>query len=127
MERINPRLWQRLQQAADEEVRDILKRLPAELRSRAKSIPVAYEPVPGPAIVADGYDADLLGLFVGNDHAGINGDPLPSEILLFLWNIWDYAGRQTEDYREEVGRTYLHELGHYLGLEEDDLFDRDLD
>jgi predicted Zn-dependent protease with MMP-like domain len=30
-------------------------------------------------------------------------------------------------FREEVRRTYLHELGHYLGLDEDDLADRDLD
>ena len=127
MERINPRLWQRLQQAAEEEVRDIRRTLPPELRSQAKGLPVAYEPVPGQAIVDDGYDPDLLGLFVGHDHADGNGDPLPPEILLFLWNIWDYAGRRTEDYREEVRRTYLHELGHYLGLEEDDLFDRDLD
>ena len=30
-------------------------------------------------------------------------------------------------YREEVHRTYLHELGHYLGLNEDELTDRGLE
>ena len=48
-------------------------------------------------------------------------------IWLFLENIWDYAGRDTAAYREEVRVTYVHELGHYLGLDEDDLEVRDLD
>ena len=30
------------------------------------------------------------------------------------------------DYKEEVRITYFHELGHYLGLEEDDLEERGL-
>jgi len=30
-------------------------------------------------------------------------------------------------YREEVRVTYLHELGHYLGWDEDDLTARGLD
>ena len=53
--------------------------------------------------------------------------PAPTEIILYMENIWEYAGRRSPDFREEVRRTYLHELGHYLGLDEDDLFDRDLD
>jgi len=30
-------------------------------------------------------------------------------------------------FREEVERTYLHELGHYLGWDEDDVAARGLD
>jgi predicted Zn-dependent protease with MMP-like domain len=30
-------------------------------------------------------------------------------------------------FQEEVRRTYLHELGHYLGLDEEALAERDLD
>jgi predicted Zn-dependent protease with MMP-like domain len=30
-------------------------------------------------------------------------------------------------FRNEIRITYLHELGHYLGLDEDDLFERGLE
>ena len=33
--------------------------------------------------------------------------------------LWDYAGRDRAAFREEVRITLLHELGHYLGLDED--------
>jgi len=44
-----------------------------------------------------------------------------------LDNIWDEAQDSGRSYREELRRTLLHELGHYLGLEEDDLAVRDVD
>ena len=47
-------------------------------------------------------------------------------ILLFLENLWDFAGEDEEIFRQEVRTTYLHELGHYLGLEEIDLEERGL-
>ena len=52
---------------------------------------------------------------------------LPPQILLFLANIWDYAGGAEPAFREEVRVTYLHELGHYLGWDESDLEVRGLD
>lgn len=127
MRRLDPVLWRRLQAAAREEVDALLRSLPPALRRQADAIPVVFEPWPSKEIVQEGYDPDLLGLFVGHEHADDGADPLPPEILLFLWNIWDYAGRSAPDYREEVRRTLLHELGHYLGLNEDGLADRDLD
>jgi predicted Zn-dependent protease with MMP-like domain len=54
-------------------------------------------------------------------------NPLPGQILLFLENIWSYVEGDLERYREEVTVTLLHELGHYLGLDEQDMFDRGLD
>ena len=47
--------------------------------------------------------------------------------LLFLGNILEEADEAGTTFEEEVGRTYLHELGHYLGLDEDALAERDLD
>ncbi|MBU4460201.1 MAG: metallopeptidase family protein [Verrucomicrobia bacterium] len=116
-----------MQSAAQEEVDAILRTLPAPLRERARGIPVVFQPHPAQEILDEGFEEDILGLFVGHDHAAVNDDPLPPEILLFLWNIWDFSGRRSEDFREEVRRTFLHELGHYLGLDEDGLYERDLD
>ena len=119
-----------LERMAKREVEALRLQLPREMARRAAEVPVVYLPRPTKAMVRDdGVDPDLLGLFVGPNCAeGVeSGDPLPPEILLFLENLRDYADGDEELFREEVRVTYYHELGHYLGLEEDDLEDRGLE
>jgi predicted Zn-dependent protease with MMP-like domain len=48
-------------------------------------------------------------------------------IRLFLTNLWYWVEEDEEDFRKEVTTTFLHELGHFLGWEEDDLTERGLD
>jgi len=105
------------------------RRLPPEVREPALCVPVCYEPVPNPDILDEGWEPDILGLFVGAPHDADPGAPdsLPPQILLFLENLWDYAEGDEELYRDEVRLTYLHELGHYLGWDESDLEARGLD
>lgn len=114
---------------AEEEVRGTLRRLPRKLRPHAEALPVIYEPQPNAAILADGWEPDLLGLFVGKAYGEEESGfaDVPPQILLFLENLWDFAEGDTAIYREEVRTTYLHELGHYLGLDELDLEERGLD
>lgn len=121
--------WQDLHRIALEEVEDTLSALPEPLRVRATALPVTFEPRPNQMHQDDGIDDDVLGLFVGPDFANEETTtlPLPPQIILFLENLWDQAEQDEEIYREEVHTTYLHELGHYLGLDEDDLFDRGLE
>ena len=122
--------YSRLEQWAEREVRTLRRKLSPEVAQYADAIPVVCFPAPTREMIEDeGLEPDLLGLFVGPalDEAEGLDDPLPPEILLFLENLWDYAEEDAEIFREEVRRTYLHELGHYLGLEEDDMVSRDLD
>ena len=106
------------------------RRLPAEVRTVAAQVPVCYESTPNAGILAEGWEPDLLGLFVGHEHGGelrSDGAPLPPQILLFLDNLWDYAEGDETAFRDEVRLTYLHELGHYLGWDEDEIARRGLD
>lgn len=122
--------YSRLEQWAEREVRTLRRKLSPEVARHADGVPVVCFPAPTREMVEDeGIEPDLLGLFVGPALDEVEGldDPLPPEILLFLENLWDYAEEDPETFREEVRRTYLHELGHYLGLEEDDMAPRDLD
>lgn len=105
-----------------------LHHLPAELREAARQIPVCFEDFPDEALVADGLDPDILGLFVGaprHEHANDPGPP--PQIILYLENILAEGEEAGTGFNQEVRRTYLHELGHYLGLDEQDLVERDLD
>ena len=120
--------WEELLAVAQEEVRAIIAHLPTRLRASAKEIPVTYETVPNREWVKDGIAGDTLGLFFGPayEEEGSSGVPLPPQIILFLENLWEFSGGDEPVYRQEVRKTYLHELGHYLGLDEDDLDLRDL-
>jgi predicted Zn-dependent protease with MMP-like domain len=126
-ERVDDRVYGRLVKAAEEEIRALVRALPVELRAKVQAIPIQCLPRPTRAQVKSGVDPDLMGLFEGQSLAEETTDPLPPTVFLFLENIYEEAERDPEIYREEVRRTLLHEVGHYLGLDEDDLFDRDVD
>lgn len=120
--------FHRLSKIAGEVVAATQHRLPAQVREPALSVPLCFEPQPNDDILAEGWEPDILGLFVGPPYgAAGDAEPLPSQILLFLDNIWDFAGGDEAVYRDEVRLTYLHELGHYLGWDESDLEERGLD
>ena len=121
--------WQKLHALAREEVQATLAALPMPLRERAEALPVTFERQPNAAQRRDGIEPDTLGLFVGPEFAEeeTTSVPLPPQIILYLENVWDLAEADEEVFRDEVHTTYLHELGHYLGLDEDDLFDRGLE
>jgi predicted Zn-dependent protease with MMP-like domain len=76
---------------------------------------------------ADGIHADTLGLFTGAELAEEGQVVMPPQIILFLENLWEYSGGDGEVFREEVRTTFLHELGHFFGLDEGDLFERGLE
>jgi predicted Zn-dependent protease with MMP-like domain len=119
--------WKTLIALAEPEIERTLAALPEPLRTQARQVPVICERWPDPELVADGVDAELLGLFVGDAlAAGGEAIPSPPRIFLFLENLRDFAEDDPEIFREEVRVTLLHELGHYLGLDEDDLEARGL-
>jgi predicted Zn-dependent protease with MMP-like domain len=119
--------WSKLTAMAGDEVEATLARLPAPLREKAIRLPITFERIPNAGLQADGIAPDTLGLFVGPDFADEEAGPMPPQIILFLENLWDVTEGDADIFREEVETTLLHELGHYLGLDEGDLMDRGLD
>ena len=117
-----------LKQIAARETKILINRLPMELRSKLSAVAVILQFRPSKNQIADGIESDCLGLFTGPSlRDGDQGAPLPPQIILFLENIREEAQDSGRSYRAELRRTFLHELGHYLGLEEDDLAVRDVD
>lgn len=114
---------------ARQTVEETIAQLPADLQQHARKLPITYERTPHLDLVAEGFDEDILGLFVGQAFPdGVEGrEPMPAQIILYVENLRDFAEEDDEIFQEEVETTFLHELGHYLGLDEDDLADRDLD
>lgn len=116
--------WDRLLDLARAEVAEILASLPANLQERATALPVTYERVPDPAVFDE--SEDTLGHFVGGEFMAEEHVPLPAQIILYLENIRAAVDGDEEAFCREVRITFMHELGHYLGLDEDDLDERGL-
>jgi predicted Zn-dependent protease with MMP-like domain len=116
--------YNRLSKDAGEELARVLASLPEDLREAAGKLPVICQLTPGRELLDEGeLDEDLLGLFVGASYAeAVTGsNEQPPQIFLFLGNIWEYSDGDPRIYRRELRKTYLHELGHYLGLGEGEL------
>lgn len=119
--------WKKLQALALAEIEETLAELPVPLREQARKLPVTFEKIPNRGLQADGIKADTLGLFVGAEFADEGATILPPQIILFLENLWDFAECDGEIFCEEVHTTFLHELGHFFGLGEDELAERGLE
>lgn len=122
-------VWEHIRTIAAEEVEQTLASLPEPLKQRALTLPVTLQTAPNAAQVADGIEEDTLGLFVGPDYADqeITPFPIPPQIILFLQNLWEMVDGEEDEFRLEVRTTLLHELGHYLGLDEDEITFRGLE
>ncbi|MBN1269920.1 MAG: metallopeptidase family protein [Kiritimatiellae bacterium] len=119
----------RLLTAAKDEVADVLRRLPLDLAREVEKLTVSFEKAPDDDLTSAGIDPGVLALFEGESYAeeGTTSFPVPPRILLFLDNMWDEAGEDLDQFRQEVRTSYLHELGHYLGLDEEGLVERGLE
>jgi predicted Zn-dependent protease with MMP-like domain len=111
---------------ASQEIDQIRSELPDSLRNALNGVATVLEEFPSPEHEADGVESDQLGLFEGADASDPSSPQMP-RIVLWLRNLWDLAEGEEDAYREEVGVTFLHELGHYLGLDEEDLTERGLE
>ena len=112
---------------ASAEVEAVLSDLPETLRERIRELPITFEHKPSQDVQAEGIEQDTLGLFTGAEFAEEGHVPMPPQIILFLENIWDAAEGDEKVVQAEIRTTFLHEVGHFLGMDEDDLIERGLE
>jgi predicted Zn-dependent protease with MMP-like domain/Flp pilus assembly protein TadD len=98
-----------------------LSELPPEIHEKLERVPILIDDVPSEALVADGIDPRLLGLFQGTPMPEDGAlAPTVTNILLFRGNL-QRASVDADHLAEEIRITVLHETAHYFGLDEDDL------
>ncbi|MEI8347652.1 MAG: metallopeptidase family protein [Pseudomonadota bacterium] len=102
--------------------------LTPEVRNELGNLPIFVEELPPDEELEDPNDPlspTTLGLFRGrilaeDENMSISADPMPPNIVLYRRNIARYCESKSE-LRHEVHCTVWHEIGHYFGLEEEDL------
>ena len=100
--------------------------LPPKIREMLEELPVLVQPLPSPEMLNDEnppLTPDLLGLFVGRHifaqlPSAVPG--APGNILLFRRNLLR-ACHDLDELAQEIRITVQHEVGHLMGLDEDDL------
>lgn len=109
-----------------------LEELPAPVRKYLKNVAVAVEDLPDlERLTANDppLSPGSLGLYEGTPPSLAPGsDPwshFPNRITLFRKNI-EISSGNADELRDLVSSTLLHEVGHYLGLDEADLDERGL-
>ena len=104
------------------------------IRSYLSQVPILVEEVPEESVCLQ-FDppappAEILGLFTGTNLAERSvEDPwshLPSTIVLYRRNLQRFAVDRSQ-LLAELRITIFHEVGHFLGLDEEDLEERGLD
>ncbi len=116
-----------LSQWADEELKSLVRVLPVDIREAAQKVTISMEEKPGHGAYDEELEGDELGLFEGPSAMDEDVSPEIPRIRLFLTNLWEWVSEDEQDYRDEVGTTFLHELGHYLGWDEEDIAERGLE
>ena len=102
--------------------------MPSDLRTLAERVPVFCEWEMAEHWLEEGVADDSMGLFSGpalNEPTDPDCLESPS-ITFFLAELWDYCGEDMPTFDEEIRITYIHEFGHYLGLDESELESRGL-
>ena len=97
-----------------------LEALPAWVLDRIDNLVVVVEERPKPDQDPDG---DLLGIYEGVsllDRSGEYWGALPDQITIFRQPHLE-MGLSDNDLAIEIRRTVFHEIGHYLGIEDDRL------
>lgn len=112
--------------AFDDVLRQVLDDLPGMFRESIRNVAVVVEDRPPDWLL------DELGLPLGETLYGFyHGIPLPERSVLDSGNLPDrisvYRGPLMEDFRDpgelarQIRTTLLHEIGHYFGMDEEDL------
>ncbi|HET7823731.1 MAG TPA: metallopeptidase family protein [Anaeromyxobacter sp.] len=121
------------QAAFDEAVEAALASLPEQVRRYLSNVAITVEELPSDEdlLASDPpLSPAILGLFRGAPYGQkASMDPwshFPSAIVLFQKNLERFATSRA-DLIEQIGVTLIHEVGHFLGLDEDELYERGLD
>lgn len=115
-------------------VEEAAEHLPPDLQSHLQRIPVVIEDLPSLEILrAEGGDDPItpvvLGLYVGpslRERSVYESVSTPPTIFIYQRNL-ERICQTRDELINEIRLTLYHELGHYLGLTDEDLEDRGLE
>jgi predicted Zn-dependent protease with MMP-like domain len=116
--------WARFQRS----VKSAALALPAELRGALDEVTLVMADYAEPYLIEDYADPELLGLFEGAERAERGGAFGLVSPRIHIWRrSHEHASGSAKEFDAEIRQTLHHELGHYLGYDEDRLGELGMD
>ncbi|MFL5319408.1 MAG: metallopeptidase family protein [Myxococcaceae bacterium] len=117
----------------DAAVEDAVKRVPEHVKKYLENVVISVEEIPSDEDLLSEkppLSPAILGVFrgtpVGERSVQSAWDHAPASIILYQRNLERFA-KSRDELIEQIGITLLHEVGHLVGLDEEDLWERGLD
>ena len=112
-----------------QEVARIVDRLPREFREQLRNLEFVVEKRPSRELllteVLDPREDTLYGIYQGvplPERSSLDPPLLPDKITIFAEPLSEDFP-DSNDLREEIRLTVLHEIAHYFGMDEDEIED----
>jgi predicted Zn-dependent protease with MMP-like domain len=110
-----------------EEAARVLDELPEEFRDQLHNVEIVVQKRPSKHQLAemdlDSHEEVLYGLYEGvplPDRSALDPPILPDKITLFSEPLLtDFP--DADELREQIRLTVIHEIGHYFGLDDDEI------
>jgi predicted Zn-dependent protease with MMP-like domain len=107
-----------------EVVAEAIDNLPRSIREYIADVPILVEDFPSDQMLAEqNVSPQILGLYVGvprTEAESVQDDGDFTRVILFKQNV-EKICRDRDDLIEQIQITVRHEVGHHLGLSEEDL------
>lgn len=117
----------------DRAVEEGIAQLPSNVKEYIENATIAVEPLPSDEDLTASdppLSPSILGVFrgtpVGERSVSNHFDHFPASIVLYQRNLERFA-KTKEELIEQIGITLMHEVGHLIGLDEHDLWERGLE
>lgn len=110
----------------DKAVRKAIRRIPAELREHLENIVISVQDRPSRDLLEEAglpMDDSLLGLYRGDslmDRSVTHPPIFPDTIFIFQKPL-EAMCADMDELEEQIAITVIHEIAHFLGLDEERL------
>jgi predicted Zn-dependent protease with MMP-like domain len=103
---------------------EALDNLPRSIREYVQDVPVLVEDFPSRELMGEeNVSPQILGIYIGVPRTEAEGHAQPQDVtrvILYQRNL-EKVCRDRDDLIEQIQVTIRHEIGHHLGLSEEDL------
>ncbi len=105
-------------------VSEAIDNLPRSIREYVEDVPVLVEDFPsGDLLGHENVSPQILGIYIGTPRTEAEQSAQPTEVtrvMLFKRNL-EKVCRDQDDLIDQIQITVRHEIGHHLGLSEEDM------
>ncbi len=110
----------------DKAVRNAISRIPPEFRDHLENIVISVQDRPSKDLLEETGlppDNSLLGIYRGDSlmNRSVTNPPLFPDTIFIFQEPLEAMCADLDELEEQIAITVIHEIAHYLGMDEDQL------